>query len=92
MGWKVLWGILIFIGAFIIVTLIRALFYKPKKKEFTPLPEENVDLDRYIKNLQTAISIPTVSYATEDEYDWKPFEDFHAFLDRDNTFFSKHEK
>ncbi len=82
MGEKILYAILIILGAFIIITLIRAAFYKSKKREFTPLEKENVDLDRYIKNLQTAISIPTISYATEEEYDWKPFEDFHAFLEK----------
>jgi len=78
---KILCAILIVFGAFIILTLIRAAFFKEKKKEFVPLPDENIDLDRYIKNLQKAISIPTVSYATDEEYDWKPFEDFHAFLE-----------
>lgn len=86
---KILYAILIILGAFILITLIRAAFYKPKKKNFTPLPEEKVDLDRYVKNLQKAISIPTISYATDEEYDWKPFEDFHSFLEETYPLFHK---
>lgn len=83
MGWKILWGVLIFLGLLTLLTLIRAAFYKSKKKEFVPLEKESVDLDRYIKNLQTAITIPTISAATEDEFDYAPFEEFHAFLEKE---------
>ncbi|MBE6835434.1 MAG: M20/M25/M40 family metallo-hydrolase [Ruminococcaceae bacterium] len=89
MGLKILYGILIVLGAFIVLTLIRAAFYKPKKSAFEPLPEEKVDLDRYMKNLQRAISIPTVSYATDEEYDWRPFEEFHSFLEEAYPLFHK---
>lgn len=48
-----------------------------------------MNLDRYEKNLQKAISIPTVSYPTEDEYDWEQFEKFHAFLEETYPLFTR---
>ena len=59
---------------------VRALFYKEEKKEYPPLPEEKVDLERYRKNLSDAIKIRTVAGKDEASTDYAPFEQFHAFL------------
>ena len=62
MGLKILYGILIALGIFIVITLIRAIFFVPKKRETKPLEKENVDVERVAKHLSGAIQIPTVSY------------------------------
>ena len=59
MGLKILYGILIALGIFIVITLIRAIFFVPKKRETKPLEKENVDVERVAKHLSGAIQIPT---------------------------------
>ena len=39
----ILWTILGLLGAFIVITLIRAAFWTPEKISSEPLDEENVD-------------------------------------------------
>ena len=75
------WGILGLFGLFVLVTLIRAAFWKAKKIEVEPLPDEAVDEARAIAHLSGAIQIPTVSQDDDDDVDWAQFERFHAFLD-----------
>ena len=58
---KILYGILIALAVFIVITLVRAIFFVPKKKEYAPLEKENVDVERYRKNLSEAIKIKTIS-------------------------------
>ncbi len=77
---KIFYGILIVLAVFIVITLIRAVFYVPKKKEYPPLEKEKVNVDRYRKNLSQAIRIQTVSYADEELIDWGEFEKFRNFL------------
>ena len=50
MGLKILYGILIALGIFIVITLIRAIFFVPKKRETKPLEKENVDVERVAKD------------------------------------------
>lgn len=73
--------LLIALAAFLGITLIRAAFYLPKKRERTDLPPENVNKDRAVKNLSEAIKIPTISYPEHEKVDWAQFERFHAFLE-----------
>lgn len=59
---KILYAILIILAAFIVLTLIRAAFFKtvlPKKEEF---PEEKVNSKRACDNLSRAIQIKTISH------------------------------
>lgn len=79
------WEIVLFVilgifVAFLVITLIRAAFFVPKKRTYEPLPGEKVDRDRVMRNLSQAIRIPTVSYPDPNDVDWAQFERFHAFL------------
>lgn len=76
-----LWIVLGLLALFLVITVIRAAFWVPKKKEYAALPKEQTDLARYRKNLSDAIKIPTVSYPDESLVDWSQFERFHAFLE-----------
>ena len=40
-----LYGVLIAIGVFFVITLIRAAFFKPKEGKAEALPPENVDTE-----------------------------------------------
>jgi len=71
-------GILV---AFILITLIRAAFYKPKKQSFSALPEEEVDAERAAANLSRAIQFRTFANPEESQTDFAPFQEFHAFLE-----------
>ena len=76
-----LWIFLGLLGMFIVVTLIRAAFFKPEKVETMPLTEESVDIDRYCTNLCDAIKIKPISNYDRDLVDWAEFDKFHAFLE-----------
>ncbi|MBS7361186.1 MAG: hypothetical protein KIG24_02495, partial [Oscillospiraceae bacterium] len=78
---EILYAILIILAVFIVITLIRAAFYVPKKNGYEPLPKENVDTERVAKHLSGAIQIPTVSYPDHDLVDWAQFEKFHKYLE-----------
>lgn len=82
--------LLIALAAFIGLTLIRAAFYLPKKRERADLPPENINTDRAVKNLSEAIKIPTVSYPEHEKVDWAQFERFHAFLESAYPLIAKH--
>ncbi|MGN1329189.1 MAG: M20/M25/M40 family metallo-hydrolase [Eubacterium sp.] len=77
---KVLLAILIIIGVFIVITLIRAIFYKAEKPIQETFPEEKVDSERVQKKLSEAIKIKTISHENEEETDWAEFDRFHEFL------------
>lgn len=76
----VLYTILGLLAAFLVLTLIRAALFTPKKQAYDPLPEEAVDQGRLTRHLSEAIRIPTVSYPDQKDVDWAQFERFHAFL------------
>lgn len=66
------------------VSMVRAATtYKAKPIADTNVQEkENVDVDRFIKNLSDAIKIPTIANRDESLVDWAPFDEFHAFLEK----------
>lgn len=78
---KVLYGILIALAVFIVITLIRAIFFVPKTKKYEPLEDEHIDVDRVAKHLSGAIQIPTVSYPENEKVDWAKFDEFHKYLE-----------
>ncbi len=78
---EILYAILIVLAVFIVITLVRAIFYVPKTKKYEPLESENVDVERVAKHLSEAIQIPTVSYPDHDLVDWSQFKKFHKFLE-----------
>ena len=58
---KILSAILIIIAAAIVITLIRALFYKADVPTPESFPEERVDSKRVQEKLSGAIKIKTIS-------------------------------
>jgi carboxypeptidase PM20D1 len=72
--------ILAVLAAFILITLIRAAFYKDKTPEKETFPEEKVNSERAQNNLSRAIGIKTISHENPDDTDWAEFDKFHAFL------------
>ena len=58
---EILWIILGLLGLFIVVTLIRAAFFKESKKENVALEPEMVNMDKYCQDLSDAIKIKTIS-------------------------------
>lgn len=77
----ILWTILGVLGLFIVVTLVRAAFWKPAKTEFESLPDEQVDVDKYRKDLSDAIKIKTISNVDVDKVDWNEFKRLHALFE-----------
>ncbi|MGN0163964.1 MAG: M20/M25/M40 family metallo-hydrolase, partial [Candidatus Ornithomonoglobus sp.] len=75
--------ILAVIALFLLTTVIRAAFFKPKAAELkaNPLENENVDVKRACDHLSQAISCKTVSRTNPDDVDWSEFEKFHKFLE-----------
>ncbi|HZK39174.1 MAG TPA: M20 family peptidase [Clostridia bacterium] len=84
--------LLILLAAFIGITLIRAIFFVPKKKDYGKSTPEKVDSARAIKNLSEAIKIPTISYPEHELVDWSQFEKFHDFLEKSYPLITKHLK
>jgi len=68
---------------FCVISLIRAIFFKPKNREIPVYPDETVDEARAAANLSAAIQIPTISYPEQERVDWAQFERFHAFLEKE---------
>lgn len=79
---KYFYGFLILLGLFVLVTLVRALFYKPKEKEVEELPPERVNIKRYRENLAEALTYKTISDRDAEKMDFAEFEKFHFFLER----------
>ncbi len=77
---KTKYGVLIGLAAAAASLPVRAALFRPAKIESKPLPDENVDLDRYRKNLSDAIRIKTIAAADPEAMDWAPFDAFHDFL------------
>ncbi len=75
--------ILAALGLFILITAIRAAFFKIKRPEITPMPKENIDEARVQRHLTQAIQIKTISNVDESKVDWNEFERFHDFLKRE---------
>ncbi|MDR1806009.1 MAG: M20/M25/M40 family metallo-hydrolase [Clostridium sp.] len=77
-----LYALLAALALFVVVTLIRAAFFKEKKTELPPLPDEEVDEARVLESLSQAIQIKTVSYPEHERVDWEEFARFRDFLAR----------
>ena len=75
--------ILIVLAVFIVVTAIRAAFFKIKRPEANPLPKENIDSERVQRHLSEAIQIKTISNVDESKVDWNEFDRFHKFLEKE---------
>lgn len=60
---------------------VHAALFKPEKRELSPLPEEEFNVERYRKNLSKAIQFKTISNRDSSLVDWKEFEKFHKYLD-----------
>lgn len=68
------------LAVFIVITLIRAAFFKSEAPVSEAFADEAVNSDRAQKNLSDAIKIKTISHADDSETDWSEFEKFHEFL------------
>lgn len=75
-----LWVILAVLAMFIIITLIRAVFYKSEKAAAEVFEDELVHAERAQENLSKAIRIKTISHEDDSLTDWNEFEKFHSFL------------
>lgn len=75
-----LYGVLVIIGAFFVITLIRAAFFRPKEGKAEAMPSEKVDTERYRKNLSAALTYKTISDRDPEKMDFAEFERFHEFL------------
>lgn len=78
MWWKILLGLF---AVFIIVTLIRAAFFRPKKNASVEIEKFDVDENKVARHLSEAIRIKTVSHTDSTETDWEEFRKFRDFLD-----------
>ena len=59
---------------------VRAAKFKPKKKEYPALPEENVNVERYTETLQAAIRCKTISNIDMSKMDKNEFIKLHNLL------------
>ncbi len=80
MIFKIILGVILFL---IVLTAIRAYFFKPKKSELVrpPLEEEKVDTEKAIEHLSKALTYKTIAKVNPDEIDWSEFDAFHKFLE-----------
>lgn len=60
---------------------VRAALYRPKKEKLPPMPEEKVEIERYIETLREAIRCRTVSNPDETLVDWDEFEKLHRVFE-----------
>ena len=77
---EILWVILALLTAFIMITLIRAAFFKVDRVEGETFEEELVHSERVQEKLTKAIQIKTISHENDNETDWGEFQKFHDFL------------
>lgn len=78
MWWKIL---LAFLAVFILVTLIRAAFYKPKKIEAVKIKDVKIDENKVAEHLSKAIQFKTISKIRDEGVEWEEFEKLHKYLD-----------
>lgn len=78
MWWKI---ILCLLAIFIVVTLIRAAFFKPKKLGTKKIENYDVDEMKVAEHLSKAIQCKTVSRTNDEDVEWEEFEKFHRYLD-----------
>lgn len=73
--------ILLVVALLIIITMIKALFYKDNVPKVVPMEKENVNEERVQRHLSQAISIKTISDPDDSKVDWSEFQRFHDFLE-----------
>lgn len=78
MWWKIL---LCLLAIFIVVTLIRAAFFKPKKQNSVEIEKVDVDANKVAEHLSKAIQFKTISHSDSSDTDWEEFRKFRDFLD-----------
>ena len=62
------------------INAVRAAKFVPEKKSCDPLEKENVNVERYRKNLCEAIRIKTISHNNPEDTDWTQFDKFREFI------------
>lgn len=77
---KVKYSMLLGLAAVCATVPVKAYFFKPQKVSTEKLPDENVNLDRFRKNLSDAIKIPTIANKDPEMTDWSTFDTFQEFL------------
>ncbi len=82
-GMIILYCVLAALALLIVVTAVRAAFWKVSRPAVTPMPKEKIDSARYQRHLSEAIQIKTISNVDESKVDWSEFDRFHAFLERE---------
>lgn len=82
-GKIILLVILALFALFVVVTFIRAAFFKIKRPDVEPMPKERVDEERVQRHLSQAIQIKTISNVDESKVDWDEFKRFHDFLEKE---------
>lgn len=82
-GKYILYAVLAAFALFVVITFIRAAFFKIKRPEVEPMPKERVDEERVQRHLSEAIQIKTISNVDENKVDWGEFERFHAYLEKE---------
>lgn len=67
----------------IVITAIKAAFFKPKKSELErpPLEPEKADAERAAKNLSKALTFKTIARTNPAETEWEEFRKFREFLE-----------
>ncbi len=78
MWWKI---ILILFALFMVITLIRAAFYKPKKIEAVKIRKTDIDENKVAEHLSKAIQFKTISKKRDEGVEWDEFYKFHKYLD-----------
>ena len=60
---------------------VHAVTFRPKKEQVSFLPDEKVNLDRYVETLCEAIRCKTVSHTDESLTEWEEFEKLHRVFE-----------
>ena len=81
-GMIILYCILAALALLVVVTAVRAVFWKLPRPKVKPMPKEKIDSERYQRHLSEAIQIKTISNVDESKVDWSEFDRFHAFLEK----------
>ena len=69
------------IAVFILVLVVRALAFRPRRRQPAPALEVTVDQDRAVNNFREMIKCRTISYDDISRQDMDEFEKFRALLD-----------
>ena len=75
---KIVAGAALAIGGY---NTYKASKFVPEKREWEPLPETQVDTEKFMRDLSDAIKIKTISNINPEKVDWAEFDRFHKFLE-----------